>query len=401
MRYFDYFTWEEEEAVFFSAPTPFDHTTERELLAYAVGAALYCPATRQTISEDILNRKHEGLTTMVIDLEDAVGDHLVEMAEESLLQQIFRLSSFLKIGSLSRDHLPLLFIRIRSAQQLARIIERLEEKISLITGFIFPKFTAANGEAYFSQIAAFNSQQSEGAPVLYGLPILETPAIIYRESRMEELLAIKQLLDRYQRYVLNVRIGATDFSSLFGLRRSKTMTIYDILPVRDCMADIINIFGRMDSSYVISGPVWEYFSSSKQAPVPSLFPLQPEQLSGRGERWPLRHSAAPETDGLLREVMMDKENGIIGKTIIHPSHIRPVQSLYAVTYEEYIDAQSIIASHNGYIGVLKSDYANKMNEVKPHMNWANRVIARSKIYGVLHEEQHFIALLASQEQAYV
>ncbi|KQO15430.1 citrate lyase subunit beta [Paenibacillus sp. Leaf72] len=362
---------------------------------------MYCPATRQTISEDILNRKHEGLTTMVIDLEDAVGDHLVEMAEDSLLQQIFRLSSFLKIGSLSRDHLPLLFIRIRSAQQLARIIERLEEKISLITGFIFPKFTAANGEAYFSQIAAFNRQQSVGSPVLYGLPILETPAIIYRETRLEELLAIKQLLDRYQRYVLNVRIGATDFSSLFGLRRSKTMTIYDILPVRDCMADIINIFGRMDASYVISGPVWEYFSSSKQASVPSLFPLQPEQLSGKGERWPLRHSAALETDGLLREVMMDKENGIIGKTIIHPSHIRPVQSLYAVTYEEYIDAQSIIASHNGYVGVLKSDYANKMNEVKPHMNWANRVMARSKIYGVLHEEQHFIALLASQEQAYV
>ena len=118
----------------------------------------------------------------------------------------------------------------------------------------------------------------------------------------------------------------------------------------------------MDSPYVISGPVWEYFSTNY-------------------------------VDGLIREVILDKENGIFGKTIIHPTHIKPVQSLYAVTHEEFMDASSIVANNNGYLGVVKSEYANKMNEIKPHLNWAKRVLLRSNIYGVLHEQQRYIALL--------
>ncbi|MBJ8192024.1 HpcH/HpaI aldolase/citrate lyase family protein, partial [Bacillus cereus] len=98
-------------------------------------------------------------------------------------------------------------------------------------------------------------------------------------------------------------------------------------------------------------------------------------------------------DGLIREVMMDKENGIIGKTIIHPSHIKPVQAMYAVTHEEYVDALEIVERNDGSLGVFKSTYANKMNEIKPHLNWAHRIINRSKVYGVLHEQQHFVSLL--------
>ncbi len=38
-------------------------------------------------------------------------------------------------------------------------------------------------------------------------------------------------------------------------------------------------------------------------------------------------------DGLIREVLLDKANGIIGKTIIHPTHIIPVEALYVVSHE--------------------------------------------------------------------
>ena len=34
---------------------------------------------------------------------------------------------------------------------------------------------------------------------------------MYKETRAESLLQIKDLLDSYQDYILNVRIGATDF----------------------------------------------------------------------------------------------------------------------------------------------------------------------------------------------
>lgn len=53
-------------------------------------------------------------------------------------------------------------------------------------------------------------------------------------------------------------------------------------------------------------------------------------------------------DGLIREVALDKENGIVGKTIIHPSHILPVQSLYAVTHEEFVDATHVLENNNAF-----------------------------------------------------
>jgi hypothetical protein len=73
--------------------------------------------------------------------------------------------------------------------------------------------------------------------------------------------------------------------------------------------------------------------------------------------------------------------------------------MYTVTREEYDDAIGIIERNNGELGVFKSGYSNKMNEIKPHLNWAKKVLARSKIYGVLHEQQHFISLLSEQERS--
>ncbi|MGC5326520.1 HpcH/HpaI aldolase/citrate lyase family protein, partial [Brevibacillus sp. SYSU BS000544] len=211
---------------------------------------------------------------------------------------------------------------------------------------------------------------------LYGMPILEHSSIIFKETRIDSLVAIKEILDRYQDYVLNVRIGATDFSSLFGLRRSPSVTIYDLTVIRDCISDIVNMFNRKDHGYVISGPVWEYFNSS------SSWKSRTNQLT-----------RATHEEGLVREILFDKENGLIGKTIIHPSQIRPVQSLYVVSHEEYTDACSIIAKNDGEIGVVNSQYGNKMNEIKPHQNWAEKILLRAKIYGVYHEQNNFTNLL--------
>ena len=71
---FQFFESGREDTLFFSSPVSFNHRTSKDLLAYAVRAALYMPATRTHIADDIMNGKHEGLTTIIIDLEDAVGD---------------------------------------------------------------------------------------------------------------------------------------------------------------------------------------------------------------------------------------------------------------------------------------------------------------------------------------
>jgi hypothetical protein len=233
----------------------------------------------------------------------------------------------------------------------------------------------------------------------YAMPILETAKIMQKETRMEELMSIKGLLDRFKDNILNVRIGATDFCGLYGIRRSADTTVYDIAVLRDCISDIINVFQRFDSPYVVSGPVWEYFSAKKRMLKPQLrqTPFR-ERYGDEGLKW--RAKLIDEhMDGLIQEILMDIANGLTGKTIIHPSHIKVVQALNVVSYEEFIDANNIIEAATGEVGVMKSNFANKMNEIKPHYYWAKKTILKSQLYGVLHEEFTTIDLIKKEVYA--
>jgi hypothetical protein len=205
---------------------------------------------------------------------------------------------------------------------------------------------------------------------------------------MTELMGIREILDKYKDIVLQVRVGATDFSSCFGVRRGVDYSIYDILTVREILSDILNVFGR-NNEYVISGPVWEYFRANKEMMFENLpsYDIHDCLL----KRIPIVNI---EIDGLLREVVLDKANGFVGRTVIHPTHIPYVNALQAVTKEEYQDAVHILQSEKG--GVFKGESGNKMNEVKPHTNWAKKIYMRSKAYGVIENENEFIKLSVSK-----
>ena len=43
------------------------------------------------------------------------------------------------------------------------------------------------------------------------MPILETEDFIYHEKRSHSLKYIGEIFEEYKNYVLNIRIGATDF----------------------------------------------------------------------------------------------------------------------------------------------------------------------------------------------
>ena len=396
MRHFNYLSNEGMEATFFKVPEPFDKDTPREILSYALGATLYMPGTRETIATDILTKKNTGLASTVFCLEDSIGDSEVPVAEKNIITQVKKIHLALNHQEIDLADLPLIFIRVRNPEQILRLTEEMGDTAKLITGFIFPKFTSQSFK-YFEVIKQLNDQRS--GP-FYGMPIIESPEVIYRESRLKELMEIKSLLETYHDLVLNVRIGATDFSGHYGIRRGPDVTIYDITVIRDCIADIINIFGRVGSGYIVSGPVWEYFSNGGRVLKPQLrrSPFEEFHDIHGNNRAKIRSMLLNKyVDGLIREVILDKENGIIGKTIIHPSHIIPVQSLYIVGYEEYLDALSIIGNETK--GVMKSQYTNKMNEIKPHYNWAQKMLLRAKNYGVFHEQHNFISLFT--EDIYV
>jgi len=382
MRFFSYFYDDELEHFFYQKPQDFNKYTNRELLAFGLGATLYMPATRPNIHQEILSNKHVGLTSLVIDLEDAVGDKEVETAEQSLIKELIKLDEELDKGFISLTDLPLMFVRIRSLEQLQRILVQVEESIRILTGVVLPKFSPETGEELLKEVHRIHSEHHP----FYAMPILETARVIQKETRIKELLAIKALTDDYKENVLNIRIGATDFCGLYGIRRSAESTVYDIAVLRDTISDIINIFQRHDSPYIVSGPVWEYFSSGDRILKPQLrqTPFR-ERYGEEGVKW-RKQLINQHLDGLIQEVMMDVANGLTGKTIIHPTHIKVVQALNVVTHEEYIDAMNIVNAATGEVGVMKSKFSNKMNEIKPHFYWAQKTILKSKLYGVLHED---------------
>lgn len=152
------------------------------------------------------------------------------------------------------------FIRVRHVEQFNYLTTSLGKKQEILTGYVFPKFTAAQGARYFELL---EQTILEHHLTLYGMPILESREVLYKESRMEALLSIKEVLHQHRERVLNVRIGATDFCGIYGIRRRMDSTIYDISVIRDCIADIVNVLGREEDGFVISGPVWEYFSNQR------------------------------------------------------------------------------------------------------------------------------------------
>ena len=330
------------------------------------------------ISEE---KKYPALTSMVMCFEDACKLEDVPRAEENSIHTLNVLSQKLEDGEITYADIPLLIFRVRNLEQFRHFAEQLEPRhIKVLAGFNFPKFNAENGEDYFSYLQELNDRFGE---IIYGMPIIEDSTVAFKETRMEELLGIKKILDRYKSLVLNVRVGATDFSSCFGARRDVEYTIYDIMTVSDILLDILNVFTRR-GDYVVSGPVWEYFKINKSMRFQELPKINIQESLLRRE--PL---VSAEVDGLMRELVIDKANGFIGKTIIHPSHINYVNGFLAVTNEEYQDALQVLNTSGG---VIKSDKANKMNEIGPHRLWAERLVARAAAYGVIENKQSYLEL---------
>ena len=363
-------------------PVNFDKYTDKMLLQYCLGATMYMPGHKNFVT-DILTKKYLGLTTVVLCFEDACKIEDVPAAEDNSIMLLDTLNEAIKSGEFLYEDLPLIIFRVRNVEQFKSFSAKLTpEHIKLITAFNFPKFNSDNGEAYFSHLVDLNRDFAE---IIYGMPILEDSKVAFKESRMPELLKIKPILDHHKDLVLNIRVGGTDFSSCFGMRRGINYSIYDIMTVRECLSDILNVFIR-DNDYTISGPVWEYFRASKEMRWKKLPEYDfTESLLKRTE------IVNDAVDGLLRELILDRANGFIGKTIIHPTHLRYVNGMMAITREEYEDALQILNANGG---VLKSLHSNKMNEVGPHRNWAEKMLYRAKAYGVVENQSSYIDLFS-------
>lgn len=383
MRHFGHIAPAARGDLFFREPCDFDAGSPAPVLAAALGATLYSPATRPRLADDVIKQARRGVVSMVLCLEDSIDDSEVPGAEENLVRQFADLAE-------RGGELPLLFIRVREPHQITDLARRLGASVRLLSGFVLPKFTQERGVPFME---ALNKAESAAGQRLFAMPVLESPELLHLETRRESLQKIAATVDTYRDRVLALRLGVTDFCSAYGLRRAPDMTAYDVRIVGDVIADVVNVLGRADGTgFTITGPVWEYFRLQERMFKPQL--RRSPFLEGRAEE--LRTALIEhDLDGLLREIELDRANGLLGKTCIHPSHVAPVHALSVVSHEEFSDAQDILRPERDGGGVLRSSYTNKMNEVRPHRAWAERTLRRAEVFGVAKADVGFVELLAA------
>jgi citrate lyase beta subunit len=382
MRHFAYLTDAERDRLFVRPSEALRFDGPRETIALALGATLYCPATRSHLDRDAARAAGAGATSMVWCLEDAIPDGAVAAAEDNVVATLERMH---REGADDGDRQPFLFVRVRSAEQVRRIAARAGDALGRLTGFSLPKIGSVNGRAMLDAVR--DVSDGLGRP-LYAMPILETTEIGYVETRRACLRDLAELFADYPEHVLCVRIGGTDLAGIFGLRRDRDTTIWDVAVVRDAVADILNQFAR-EGRHVVTGAVWEHI------PGPRLFKpsLRQSPFHNQHEGSLRQRLISEDVDALIREVSLDKNNGIYGKTVIHPTHVSIVNSLLCVTQGEYDDARAIARTRESGGGVTASPYG-RMNESGPHSLWADQIVARAAIYGVVTDDAALIELLA-------
>lgn len=319
---------------------------DRIELKYSVGALLYSPALNRKVADSVISEKFERPYSLALCLEDTISDDSVEMAEKQLNMTLQKIADAKK----SKDfYKPMIFIRVRSYDQLIKIFNEYRENMEVVDGFIFPKYSLPNADNYNAAIRDINKSSNK---VFYMMPILESKDIIEYSTRHQVLAALKEKIDSMKEYVLNIRVGGNDFSNEFAARRHYDETIYDILPISQLLGDILTVFSR---DYVVSGPVWEFFSSDN-------------------DEW---------KRGLRNELKYDRLNGFVGKTVIHPKQIKIINEALKVTQKDYEDAKTILNWDENGLQVGKSFAGERMNEVKTHINWAYKTMVLAEIYGVI------------------
>ena len=159
--------------------------------------------------------------------------------------------------------------------------------------------------------------------------------------------------------------------------------------MRDALSDVINFFNRYND-YCVSGVVWEYFRAYKDDDINDVI-----KRNFYSNLIKSQSIINPAIDGLLKEVLLDRTNGFVGKTIIHPTHARFVNAMFTVVEEEYNDALQILKTSGG---VVKSQDGGKMNEVGPHRLWAEKIVRMAEAYGVVKTEDSVLGLVLGHKE---
>ena len=363
--------------IFYKKPEAFDNTTKKNQLRYALGATLYLPATKY-IAPYLLEKRYSHLTSFVMCFENLIEERNINIAEKTLLNTLRTLKMAENENRINKDELPLFFIHVRDPLQFERLYEILiKEKdiISYISGFFLPKFNSNNADAYLSTVKKIRLISE----YIYALPIIESKEIISLASRISELITLEKTIFEYRDMILGIRIGGSYINSVLGVNSLEAMSIYDVGITASIIYDIINSFINLSYEDIA------IYSSSWDKKITSFQTVSKSSNAFDQNKVIYNHAFThdPSLDGFIREILLDKLNGCVGKTVVYPNQISIVNALYSVERKDYELALSINSSNEPSL-----NYGEQIN----NKIWSNKIISLSKIYGVLNENYSAVDL---------
>ena len=289
-----------------------------------LGASLYVPATHKDLQQIADGELLGNLRSVIFCTEDAIADC-------ELNYSLFNLSLVLQ-QMIERPPIQR-FVRVRNPDVMKRVLEMPgSEKL---TGFVLPKTTRHNFNAYFRQVQETNFML---------MPTLETVEV-FDEVEMKmfrQCLEEPGVRDR----ILALRIGGNDLLALLGLRRPRNMTIYRT-PLGPVISKLVTTFRPY--GFVLTAPVFEHLYN------PTL---------------------------LAQEVEEDLAHGMVGKTAIHPSQVALIEQLYRVPFTDVEAALRIMDAESPAVFKMH----NSMCEVATHRAWAHDISEQARVFGINHSD---------------
>jgi citrate lyase beta subunit len=294
----------------------------------SMGASLYVPANHKDLLEVANGDRVPHARSLIFCTEDSLADRDLSWA-------LFNLSVVL--ANMKPQVAAERFVRVRNADVMARVLAM--PGADKLSGFVIPKATRHNFEAYFRQVRDTDHLL---------MPTLET-AEVFSDSEMQQFRAVLEGPGVRNR-IIALRIGGNDLLALLGLRRPRGMTIYRT-PLGPVIARLVTTFRPY--GFALTAPVFEHLD------LPEL---------------------------LDQEVTEDIAYGMVGKTAIHPTQIAPIEQHYKVKPHDLAVAQAILDESSPAVFRMH----NSMCEVATHRAWAERTVEQSRLFGA-HHEGGFIA----------
>ena len=288
----------------------------------ALGASLYVPTTNPNLAAIAAGNKLANVRSIIFCTEDAVNEADLGAALANLAQALDHLQP---AEGRSR------FVRARNPEVLRQLL--CMPGAARLDGFVLPKVTSDNIDAYMDHLERQSSQAH------WVMPTLETREV-FNDASVQDLLR-RMDSARWRERILSLRIGGNDLLALLRMRRPRGRTIYET-PIGQVIARLATTF--IPYGFSISAPVFEHLD---------------------------------DVLTLSREIEEDLNHGLLGKTAIHPSQVPLIERHYQVRQQDVETAKRIL--HHDAPGVFKLHQS--MCEPATHRPWAHSILEAARCFG--------------------